>query len=83
MKKRWWAPLILMAVLISFSRIYIGIHYPSDVVAGFASGVILGIAANVIGNKVITRWEKRKAPEEAATAAVAFAAETETSGERE
>ena len=82
-KKRWWAPLILMAVLISFSRIYIGIHYPSDVVAGFASGVILGIAANVIGNKVITRWEKRKAPEEAETAAVAFAAETETSGERE
>ena len=60
-KKRWWAPLILMAVLISFSRIYIGIHYPSDIVGGFVSGVILGILANVIGNLILQKIQQKKA----------------------
>ena len=66
-RKRWWAPLILMAVLISVSRVYIGIHYPSDIVGGLVSGVLLGILANVIGNRVLNWWENRKVPEEAAT----------------
>lgn len=64
-RKRWWAPLILMAVLISLSRIYIGIHYPSDIVGGFISGVFLGIMANVIGNLVINKWFKTKPDTEA------------------
>ena len=59
-KKRWWAPLILMAALISFSRIYVGIHYPSDIVGGFVSGLILGILANVIGNYILKKIQQRK-----------------------
>lgn len=55
-KKRWWAPLILMAVLISLSRVYIGIHYPSDILGGFLSGVVIGILANVIGSIVLKKW---------------------------
>ncbi|MBO4325329.1 MAG: phosphatase PAP2 family protein [Lachnospiraceae bacterium] len=55
-KKRWWAPLILMAVLIALSRVYIGIHYPSDIVGGLISGVVLGILANVIGSLVLRKW---------------------------
>lgn len=62
-KKRYWAPLIIMACLIAFSRIYVGIHYPSDILGGFLSGLFLGIMANVIGNRVIQWWEKRKASE--------------------
>ena len=33
----------VLAALIAFSRIYIGVHYPLDVVAGATSGVLLGL----------------------------------------
>ena len=33
-----------LAVLISISRIYVGAHYPSDVIGGAALGVIIGLA---------------------------------------
>jgi undecaprenyl-diphosphatase len=44
--KRWWARLSVMVtalvliVLICFSRLYLGVHYPSDVLAG----VLVGLA---------------------------------------
>jgi undecaprenyl-diphosphatase len=33
----------LLAVSIAFSRIYVGVHYPSDVVAGAALGATVGL----------------------------------------
>jgi undecaprenyl-diphosphatase len=34
----------LLAAAIAFSRIYVGVHYPSDVVAGAALGAVVGLA---------------------------------------
>lgn len=59
-KKRWWAPLILTATLIALSRIYIGIHYPSDVLGGFLSGLFLGLTAALIGNWAYETFLNRK-----------------------
>ena len=36
---------VLLAVAIAFSRIYVGVHYPSDVLAGAGIGVVVGLAA--------------------------------------
>lgn len=36
--------MFLLAAAIAFSRIYVGVHYPSDVVAGAALGAAVGLA---------------------------------------
>lgn len=37
-----------MALLIAFSRLYLGVHYPTDVLCGAGLGILLGIVANVL-----------------------------------
>jgi undecaprenyl-diphosphatase len=41
---RWRVPFFVLAALIAFSRIYNGVHYPTDVLAGSALGVLVGLA---------------------------------------
>jgi len=36
------APLQLAAAAMAFSRLYLGVHYPSDVAAGAALGTVIG-----------------------------------------
>ena len=37
---RRWTPLfIIVAILVGFSRIYVGVHFPVDVLAGYAVGI--------------------------------------------
>jgi undecaprenyl-diphosphatase len=39
MNKRWGAWLLAMAFVACFARVYVGIHYPSDILGGMAFGV--------------------------------------------
>lgn len=41
-------PLLLLAVLISLSRVYVGVHYPSDVIVGALSGWLIGMVVEKI-----------------------------------
>ncbi len=40
--KKYGAWALVLAALIAFSRLYIGIHYPTDVLAGTLDGILLG-----------------------------------------
>jgi undecaprenyl-diphosphatase len=39
---RWRVPLFLLAAAVAWSRVYVGVHYPLDVVAGAALGSAIG-----------------------------------------
>ena len=41
---RWKASLFTIAALVAYSRVYLGMHYPLDVVAGALVGAVCGVA---------------------------------------
>lgn len=41
----WRGVFFLLASLVGFSRVYLGVHYVSDVIAGAAVGTLIGYAA--------------------------------------
>lgn len=51
---RWRWGLFALAALISLSRIYLGVHYPSDVIAGTMLGLCIGHAATEISCRMKT-----------------------------
>lgn len=58
--KPWAICLMVLAALIAFSRLYVGIHYPTDVLAGLVIGLALGILVNVIGDRVVKNMQEKK-----------------------
>jgi len=41
--RTWSIASVLMALMVGFSRVYLGVHYPGDVLAGFGVGALLGV----------------------------------------
>ena len=60
--KRWLlAGLVVLVFLIGLSRVYLGVHYPSDVVAGWAAGAAVVL---VFATVTRSRWRPGVSPGE-------------------
>ncbi len=49
--RKFWPFAAAFAILMGFARIYNGMHYPSDVIAGAALGILYGLAGIKISQK--------------------------------
>ena len=43
--RKWAVPAALIAIGVGYSRVYLGVHYPSDVLGGWAMGSAMGWGA--------------------------------------
>ena len=50
--KKMGIPALILAILIAFSRMYLYVHYPTDVIAS----IILGTAFGILGNWIVKKY---------------------------
>ncbi len=68
MPKKIGVPIFTISILMAFSRLYVGVHYPTDVIAGVVLGTVIALLSVFITNKACEAWNKRnKAIEEEET----------------
>jgi len=59
--KKWKLWLYLLAVLIAISRVYLGVHYPTDVLAGAFLGILVSqlVIKYKLGNRLRKAFRRR------------------------
>ena len=55
-KKSWSWLALVFGVLMGISRIYLVVHFPSDVVGGMITGTIAGMLGTLISLYLPRRW---------------------------
>jgi undecaprenyl-diphosphatase len=53
-----WTVALVLILLIGVSRVYLGVHYPTDVIGGFAVGTVW-VASVALGDRLAERWRLR------------------------
>lgn len=58
--KKLGIPSLILATLIAFSRLYLYVHYPTDVLVGLVIGVGIAIFASFVVDKIYLKINKNK-----------------------
>lgn len=66
--RRWLVPLLVVALLVGYSRLYVGVHFPTDVLAGALVGIATGFACLEEDRRILARRKREAAPMEGAEA---------------
>lgn len=53
--KKYGVPALILAILIALSRLYVGVHYPSDVLFGTISGIVISYVAEAFAEWIMKR----------------------------
>ena len=54
--KRMGIPATVLAILIAFSRLYLYVHYPTDVLVSLGLGIAFGLLGNFLVNLIYKKW---------------------------
>lgn len=58
--KKWSIPFFVYSVLVGFSRMFLCVHYLTDILVGFAFGIAFAIAVYYVLNLLIKVYLKRR-----------------------
>jgi undecaprenyl-diphosphatase len=53
-----WFAAVLLSLLVGLSRVYLGVHYPSDVLAGYAAAIVW-VSAVAVGDRLVSYRRRR------------------------
>ena len=59
--KKIGVPALVLGLLIALSRLYVGVHYPTDVIAGICIGIAMAELAMLVCRLIARAWKKRRA----------------------
>jgi undecaprenyl-diphosphatase len=60
--KKWFTILILSwALIVSYSRIYLGVHYPGDILGGAILGALIGYGVYLLYSFLVNKFIEKKA----------------------
>lgn len=48
--------MIVWSIIVAYSRIYVGVHYPGDIITGMAIGIVLGVGAYKLQGFLIKKY---------------------------
>ena len=56
-KHKWlWIPAIVLPILVGFSRVFVGAHFPTDVICGWLLGILTIALVSLLRKLIKTRW---------------------------
>lgn len=59
--RKLWKPVFVLAVLIALSRLYLYVHYPTDILGGMIVGITAGYISYWAADK-LELWKKKRNP---------------------
>ena len=57
--RRLGVPALALAGFIGFTRMYLYVHFPTDILGGVALGLALGACGSLLADKISNKWAKR------------------------
>ncbi len=58
-QKKWYSwTIFIWAAIVSYSRIYLGVHYPGDIIGGIILGVFIGFGLSIIVKQIYKSQKK-------------------------
>ena len=52
---KWWVLIFLWALIPSYAQIYVGVHFPTDILGGIFAGLMLGFFVGFIFNRIVLK----------------------------
>ncbi len=59
--KKLGIPAVILAVLIAFSRMYLFVHFPTDILGGLLLGLVIGFSVTPVWNRIAEYVRNKKA----------------------